>query len=215
MKNDMIFSNSNEAFICLYKFISDNGHDFSGTKCVFNLGFEILNPIDNKINILERKWNENYAIKEWEWYMSGDPSAVEISSIARKWKSCMDSDGNVNSNYGYLWNKGNQIQYVVDELTKNKESRRAVISLYDGKERHNYENDTPCTIAIKFYIHKEKLQMTVMMRSNDLWYGFCNDQYCFSNLQQMIAKLLSIEVGSYYHFANNMHIYNNFLNKIK
>jgi thymidylate synthase len=49
--------------------------------------------------------------------------------------------------------------------------------------------------------------MCVTMRSNDLWYGFCNDQYCFSQLQKMIAERLSIDVGEYYHFAHNMHIY--------
>ena len=55
--------------------------------------------------------------------------------------------------------------------------------------------------------------MAVLMRSNDLWYGFCNDQYCFSKLQESVALKLGIEVGEYYHFAHNLHIYNNFLNK--
>ena len=55
--------------------------------------------------------------------------------------------------------------------------------------------------------------MTVLMRSNDLWYGFCNDQYCFAQLQKMIAERLSVEVGTYYHFATNLHLYNNKLNQ--
>jgi thymidylate synthase len=55
--------------------------------------------------------------------------------------------------------------------------------------------------------------MTVLMRSNDLWYGFCNDQYCFSRLQQMVSNELNIEIGTYYHFAQNLHLYNDFLNK--
>jgi len=42
-----------------------------------------------------------------------------------------------------------------------------------------------------------------------LWYGFCNDQYCFAQLQMMIAERLEIPVGVYYHFAHNMHLYNN------
>ena len=37
--------------------------------------------------------------------------------------------------------------------------------------------------------------MCVTMRSNDLWYGFCNDQYCFSKLQKMISNELNIEVA--------------------
>ena len=49
--------------------------------------------------------------------------------------------------------------------------------------------------------------MTVTMRSNDLIYGFCNDQYCFSKLQELVANELNMEVGDYYHFAHNLHIY--------
>jgi len=58
-----------------------------------------------------------------------------------------------------------------------------------------------------------KLCMSVMMRSNDLWYGFCNDQYCFSELQKLVAKRLKLPIGWYYHYASNMHIYNDKLNK--
>ena len=54
-----------------------------------------------------------------------------------------------------------------------------------------------------------KLNMAVVMRSNDLWFGFCNDQYCFANLQMLVAYELGIECGEYYHYAHNLHLYNN------
>ena len=50
--------------------------------------------------------------------------------------------------------------------------------------------------------------MCVVMRSNDLWYGFCNDQYQFSKLQEMVCRRTEYEMGTYYHFAHNLHIYN-------
>ena len=53
-----------------------------------------------------------------------------------------------------------------------------------------------------------KLDMSVVMRSNDLWYGFCNDQYQFSTLQMYVADELNLPVGIYYHFAHNLHLYN-------
>jgi len=55
--------------------------------------------------------------------------------------------------------------------------------------------------------------MCVVMRSNDLWYGFCNDQYCFSKLMELVSKRIGIEIGYYYHFVQNFHLYNKFLNK--
>jgi len=51
------------------------------------------------------------------------------------------------------------------------------------------------------------------MRSNDIWFGFCNDQYCFSMLQKLVSYKTGYEVGEYYHHAHNMHVYNNFLDK--
>jgi len=125
----------------------------------------------------------------------------------------MDDKGNVRSNYGWQWRRNDQLNKVVDILRNNKETRQAAISIYDGKEIDTYSKDTPCTYAVQFTILDNKLNMTVLMRSNDLWYGFCNDQYCFSRLQEMVSIELNIEIGSYYHFAHNLHIYNDFLNK--
>ena len=48
-----------------------------------------------------------------------------------------------------------------------------------AKEHKFYSKDTPCTYAIQFTIVNNRLNMAVLMRSNDLWYGFCNDQYLF------------------------------------
>jgi thymidylate synthase len=211
----MKYKNAQQAFEHLYVSINDNGEEFSDTKCFFNWGFYIDNPLDNEIATSWRNWNRVYAEKEWQWYLSENQSAVEIAKSAKIWYKCMDELGNVNSNYGYQWSRGDQVRYIVDELRQNPKSRRASISIYDAKDRFNWENDTPCTHAINFYIHNKKLNMSVMMRSNDLWYGFCNDQYCFSKLQEMICKELSIEIGSYYHFANNIHLYEPFLNKNK
>ncbi len=86
-------------------------------------------------------------------------------------------------------------------------TRKASISLYDGKEIDLYKKDTICTYAINFYITDNKLNIQALMRSNDLVYGFCNDQYCFSKLQKLVADELNIETGTYFHFACNMHIY--------
>lgn len=209
----MKYINAQQAFEHLYISINENGFSSSNTKSLFNLGFYILNPLDNSINTNYRNWNKEYAEYEWQWYVSGNPDASEIAKKAKIWYKCMDENNHVNSNYGYQWNRGKQLEYVINELTKNKDSRRASISIYDAKDRYNFENDTPCTYAINFRILEDQLNMSVMMRSNDLWYGFCNDQYCFSKLQELIANKLNIAVGTYFHFVNDLHVYNNFLNR--
>jgi len=202
------FLNANEAYEYFLDKIILEGIEFDNTKALFNVGFEIQHPMWNTIYNEERKWNPKYAAREWEWYLSGDPSGVEISKYAPMWKNMMDEDGNVRSNYGWQWKRNNQLSKIVDLIRDNPNTRKATISIYDGKEIDTYSNDTPCTYAVQFTILDGKLNMAVLMRSNDLWYGFCNDQYCFSMLQQMIADFLSIEVGTYYHFAHNLHLYN-------
>ena len=203
----MEFKNAEQAFEYYYNHIMDKGVDYNGTKSLFNIGFNILSPMDNSVNTSWRKWKPDYAEYEWEWYLSGDPNADAIAERARIWGTMQDSNGNVNSNYGYQWQRSNQLDKVIDLLKKDKFTRKASISLYDGKEIDLYSKDTICTHAINFQILDNKLNMSVMMRSNDLVYGFCNDQYCFSKLQEMVSKELNIEIGSYYHFANNLHIY--------
>ena len=213
----MNFDTANDAFEYFYELIEKYGDDFGDTKTYFNVGFYIRNPLNNHILSEFRKWNKDYAEYEWQWYLSANPDATEIAKRAPIWKNHMDDYGHVRSNYGWQWERSDQLNQVIDilrlSLASNLDTRKAVITLYDGKEIFSYSKDTPCTNSIHFQIVNKKLCMTVNMRSNDLWYGFCNDQYCFSKLQEMVAKELCIEVGWYYHFVSNMHIYNEFLNK--
>ena len=212
----MKFKNANEAYEYFHDQIISEGVDFDNTKALFNVGFTLENPIDNIITNKERKFNIEYAKAEWKWYLSGDRSINKLGEIYGKippiWKRMADSKGDVNSNYGYQWERNNQLDKVVDILRENPTTRRATISIYDGKEINDYNRDTPCTYAVQFTILDNKLNMSVYMRSNDLWYGFCIDQYCFSMLQQHVAERLSMQVGSYYHHAHNLHLYNDKIN---
>ena len=210
MKNK--FRNANAAYEYLHDKIIREGIDFANTKALFNVGFYITDPMDNKIINRERNWKPEYAEAEWKWYLSEDNSIGKLGeiygTIPQIWYKMADAAGKVNSNYGWQWGRNNQIDYIVDLLKNNKNTRQAAISIYDAKEHDCYSKDTPCTYAVQFTILHDRLNMCVVMRSNDLWYGFCNDQYCFSKLQEMISLELGIETGTYYHFAHNMHLYN-------
>ena len=208
------FENANEAFEYFLNEIRCNGIEFGDTKALFNVGFTMEHPRDMMILNREREWNREYAEAEWQWYLSGDCNIHKLGDLYGKvppiWTRMADEDGNVNSNYGWQWNRNNQLEKVIDILS-NENTRQAAISIYDGKEIHAYDNDTPCTYAVQFTIMPKtrKLNMAVVMRSNDLWFGFCNDQYCFASLQMLVAYELGIECGEYYHYAHNLHLYNN------
>ena len=210
------FKNADEAYKYFFREIIKNGIAFDDTKALFNVGFTIQQPLNNRIynkgSIVPRNWNPEYAEAEWQWYLTGDPRISTLGEIYGKippiWKRMADENGQVNSNYGYQWERARQLENVVEMLIENPSTRRACISIYDGKEISDYASDTPCTYAVQFTILDNRLNMCVTMRSNDLWFGFCNDQYCFSSLQKLVAERLKLKTGTYYHFVHNLHLYN-------
>ena len=217
------FSTADDAFICLYDMINNEGIKFAQTKTLFNIGFQIDFPSHNKITAPFRNWKEDYAKAEWEWYLTGDANIEKLGEIygmvPKIWERMADEKGCVNSNYGSQWERGYQLDRVVAKLKNDPNTRQAVISIYDGKEICLYKYDTPCTTAIQFSVVNNMLNMCVTMRSNDLWFGFCNDQYCFSELQKLVSERTGYETGTYFHFAHNLHVYkpqlgkNSFLQK--
>jgi thymidylate synthase len=206
------FETANDAYEYFHDRIIRCGGPFGDTKALFNIGFYINQPSKKQIINAERKWSLSYADAEWKWYLSSDPYVSKLGHIYGKippiWERMSDEEGKVNSNYGYQWIRNNQLANVIDMLRHDKNTRQAAISIYDGKEIHKYKYDTPCTYAVQFTVIGGELCMSVYMRSNDLWYGFCNDQYQFASLQELVARELDIPVGWYYHHAHNLHLYN-------
>ena len=68
-----------------------DGVAFGDTKALFNVGFYITDPKDRKIINRERKWSEEYAEAEWQWYLSGDQCVDKLGEIYGKvpeiWKT--------------------------------------------------------------------------------------------------------------------------------
>ena len=210
MMMNTAYNNATDAFEDLYNFIMCCGFDTNvGTKAVYNVGFYIKHPQQRFIKTEWRKFSESYAEREWQWYLSKNRSVEELKKHAPTWDKMHGGDNIVNSNYGWQWSRNNQLEKVIQQLKDNKDTRQAWITIFDGKEKDDYKYDTPCTLSIGFNIIPtiETLDMCVTMRSNDLIYGFCNDQYCFSKLQELVANELKLPIGTYYHFASNLHIY--------
>ena len=130
--NNKVFRNANTAYEYLFDRIIQEGVDFAGTKALFNVGFYITDSQDNKIINRERNWKQEYAEAEWQWYLSGDNNIEKLGEIYGKvpaiWKRMADDKGNVNSNYGWQWERNAQLDMVIKMLKQNKETRQAAIS---------------------------------------------------------------------------------------
>jgi thymidylate synthase len=212
----MRYNNATDAFEILFRDIMANGVDFAGTKAMFNVSFTVDNPKDKVVTTPERKFNKDYADYEWDWYLKGDRDATEISERAKIWKQMMvPGTTEVNSNYGYFWNYNDQLNRIIEDLKTNKETRRAIVVHYNLDELDRYKYDTPCNDVLNFYIQDDKLQLTVFARSIDLVYGFCNDQYTFAKLMELVSEKTGYEVGDMHWFITNLHIYPRHYNMLK
>ncbi len=100
----------------------------------------------------------------------------------------------------------NQLPFIIEELRRDPASRRAVIDVRDNSV--DMFNDHPaCLQHIMFMIRGGKLDMKVLMRSNDATEATFMNAFAFIALQSQVAETLGVGVGSYTHTANSFHSY--------
>ena len=183
-----------------------------GSKVIEQLcvGLVIEDPTDMMIVAPARKFSPQYAAAEWLWYLSANRSVENIGKLAAIWRQIQDDKSEVESNYGTYLKP--QWQWVIDELMRDNDTRRATIAINQPHHKHGNDKDYPCTQYIQFFLRQGKLHLAVNMRSNDAVYGFCNDVFTFSMFQQMMlnelrTRGLDVELGRYFHHAGSFHVY--------
>jgi thymidylate synthase len=117
-------------------------------------------------------------------------------------------DFKINNGWDYTYHDryAKYIPFVIGELHRNKESRRAVISIRDN-EVDSKNKDPACLQSLQFFIRNGKLDSMVFFRSNDLPEAFFFNAFGFIALQEKLAGELGVEVGTYTHRSNSMHCY--------
>lgn len=175
-----------------------------------------LKDINNNI-VSVRGISPSYLLGELAWYFSGDRSLDFISKFSSFWNNISDDGETCNSAYGYLIANAhgfNQAKKVIDILRADPNSRRAKININTPNINVDTTKDEPCTMSIHFLLRNNKLDCTVIMRSNDIWFGFPYDVAFFTELQKYIADELGVGYGWYTHFAVSLHVYDRDVEKI-
>lgn len=170
--------------------------------------FCVEDPTRNIVNNPIRKMPMRYAVGELAWYLSGSNKVKDISRFAKKWADISDDGETNNSAYGWrIFDQFgfNQWEYVKGLLWKDPLSRQAVIHIKDASNQPT--KDVPCTVYLQFFIRDGKLNLSVHMRSNDIWMGVPYDMFSFCFLQMLMAMELGVEIGQYTHYAGSLHIY--------
>lgn len=154
-----------------------------------------------------RKLNRGIAAVEALQLIAGTSDVETTLRVAPQFAQFTEPDGRFWGAYGTRI--GTQLHDVVGKLHADLDTRQAVVTLWrPGMDNNPGKRDYPCTIALTFRAYRRRrLDLTVMMRSNDVWLGLPYDLFQFSQLQHTVATLLSLEVGEYTHIANSLHLY--------
>ncbi len=215
------FENFTECYIALLKKVMEEPQYESAPrdqniKEVLGASFTIENIRDRIPYVSKRKFSMSYMIAELVWYLSGNNSTEWISKYSGFWKNISDDGVTANSAYGarlfkrhhkIAQGRYSQIDYIVSELRRDADSRRAVMHLRVPDDSVDAKLDVPCTLALQFFIRDNKLHQVVNMRSSDLVFGIAYDIPAFTVFQEMIANELGVDVGTYTHMSNSLHIY--------
>jgi thymidylate synthase len=150
------------------------------------------------------------SLGELVWYLSRGNSLDFIEKYVSRYKEESQDAVTVYGGYGprLFGQRGNdQVRNVIELLRGRPTSRRAVIQIFNAEDIAATHIEIPCTTTFQFFVRNEYLDMVTTMRSNDAYLGLPHDVFCFTMLQEIIARSLGRQMGVYRHFAGSLHLY--------
>ena len=187
------------------KYILESGKDFTDENkrvCreILNLVIKVENPekdITKAVEILN-------SFKKWVY-----PPLDEIAEVIMSRKLSPTYSFSYGPRLFNFNNAINQIDdFLIPLLKKNNFSRRGIVNLWHPTEdSKSYKREIPALISIDFKMRNKKLNVTAIVRSNDLFFGWPANIYQIFVLQEYVAKELNCKTGSLTTFSNSAHIF--------
>lgn len=185
--------------------------------------YELLHVLLS-INNPKEKWVSNrvppmsisFALAELIWILNGS----NIAKIINYWNPTLSRyaghDDNYHGAYGYRirYNFGvDQLEKAYSVLYNKPESRQTVMLIWDPQKDLPQDNgnpnseDIPCNICSMLKVRNNKLEWTQIMRSNDAFLGLPYNFIQFTSMQEILAGWLGLDVGTYNHYSDSLHLY--------
>lgn len=184
-----------------------------GTIELTGASLELTNP-RARLSRTEARGKVFSALGELIWYLAGSEALEFIEYYIPKYREEAE-DGVLLGAYGpRLIGPPHQIQNAIAQLSRNSSSRRSVIQLFDAADLVGPRKEIPCTCTFQFLIRNGRLDLITHMRSNDAVLGLPHDVFCFTMLQEIIARSLSVELGTYRHMVGSLHIYDTAVDQV-
>ena len=150
------------------------------------------------------------------WYLSASNDLKFIKHYIGTYGKYSDDKKTVFGAYGpRIFGEGDnaQIQRVISLLREKPDTRQAVVQIFDRRDLLEPHKDIPCTCTLQFMLRENRLQLLTTMRSSDAWLGLPHDIFCFTMIQELVARSLGVELGDYKHFAGSLHLYTDDIEK--
>lgn len=177
---------------------------FQRTKELSNIVLEYSKPRSYSFINEKRRINPVFHLVELFYFLNGRTDNL-LADYIEDLKNYENEQHRFDGSYGPSLYES--LPFAIDELIHDEDSRRAVIPIIRSHHLNHDSKDIPCNVFIQFMIRDKKIDTLVVTRSQDLFRGFLYDTLEFQLLQYLLSKLLSIGVGSYYHYVSSMHLY--------
>jgi thymidylate synthase len=194
------------------------------TREILHAAISIQNPRDRWIVSRIPPINPAFAIAEVVWIVTGRNDAAFLNYWNRRLPQFVGHESENHGAYGYRLRCHlgiDQIERAFNILTNNPDNRQVVLQIWDSRidlptaNGDSTSMDTPCNVAGFLKVRRGKLEWMQMMRSNDIFLGFPYNVVQFTTLQEVVAGWLGIEVGSYNHLSDSLHLYARDIGHIK
>jgi thymidylate synthase len=215
------------AYLDLLQHVLDHGTEKgdrtgTGTRSVF--GWQMRFDLAQGFPLVTtKKLHLKSIIHELIWFLQGDTNIAYLKENGVSiWDEWADEHGDLGPVYGQQWRAWatadggtvDQIRWVVDEIKRNPNSRRLVVSAWNVGELPKMAL-MPCHALFQFYVADGKLSCQLYQRSADIFLGVPFNIASYALLTHMMAQVCGLGVGDFVHTLGDAHLYNNHLEQAR
>ncbi|MBB3225438.1 thymidylate synthase [Luteibacter sp. Sphag1AF] len=188
----------------------------TGTRSVF--GWQMRYDLARGFPLVTtKKLHIRSIVHELIWFLKGDTNIGYLKENGVGiWDEWADENGDLGPVYGRQWRAWptadgkvvDQISWVVDEIVRNPDSRRLIVSAWNVGELPQMAL-MPCHTMFQFYVANGRLSCQLYQRSGDIFLGIPFNIASYALLTHMIAQVTGLAVGDFVHTIGDAHLYNN------
>ncbi|MFC6048125.1 thymidylate synthase [Methylobacterium hispanicum] len=212
-----------QAYHDLLRRILDHGvskEDRTGTGTLSVFGHQMRFDLSEGFPLVTTKrLHLRSIIHELLWFLTGDTNvrALQQNGVTI-WDEWADEHGDLGPVYGKQWRSWekpsggtvDQIAWVVDEIRRNPDSRRLVVSAWNPADLDRMAL-APCHCLFQFYVAQGRLSCQLYQRSADAFLGVPFNIASYALLTHMIAQATDLAPGDFVHSFGDAHLYRNHL----